>query len=107
MDWGDKDLELAIIEIRKRRTLDLVVFGHTHHSLRRSNNKLRETFLLDKYGTAYLNSACVPRRGKDVLGNSLCHFSWIEFTNGKLTHLSHRWFLENGSIAYEEKLLDL
>ena len=34
VDWGDKDLELAIDKIRKKRIPDLVVFGHMHHELK-------------------------------------------------------------------------
>jgi len=105
IDWGDKDLSIAIDHIRKIKVPDLVVFGHTHHQLKRGQGK-RVTFLKDIWGTAYLNAACVPRRGTTLKGESLCHFSWVEFKFNKLTHVSHRWYRKNSSLAYQEILLD-
>ncbi len=103
-DWGDKDLELAIDQIRRVRGIDLVVFGHMHHQLKRGMGN-RTTFLKDRHGTIFLNAACVPRKGKDQFGEKLSHFSWIEFTNGKITHASHRWYRSDSSIAYQESFL--
>ncbi len=105
MDWGDKDLELAIDQIRKKRVPELVVFGHMHHSIKGST-RTRCTFLEDQWGTSYLNAACVPRRGSDSSGKELAHFSWVEFVNGNLNHVSHRWFNSDFSIAYEQTLLN-
>ena len=104
MDWGDKDLGLALDQIRKFRIPELVVFGHTHHQLRIGGNRTRKTFARDIWGTSYLNAACVPRRGLDSTGQNLCHFSWVEFTKASLSHVSHRWFRKDASIAYEEIL---
>ncbi len=105
IDWGDKDLEIAIDVIRKRRVPELVVFGHMHHFLKRTKS-LRTTFFQDRWGTAYLNAACVPRRGQDTNGDYLCHFSWVEFVDSKLQHISHRWFRDDCSIAFQETLLN-
>ena len=105
VDWGDKDLSSAIDQIRRNiKVPELVVFGHTHHYLKRGKGK-RITFIKDVWGTAYLNAACVPRRGKDLTGEDLCHFSWVEFKNNQLSHVSHRWFRNDASLAYEEVLL--
>ena len=103
LDWGDKDLSLAIDQIRKIRVPSLVVFGHMHHSLRRGR-ETRKTYTKDRWGTVYLNAACVPRKGKDSFGDHLSHFSWVEFENGSLISVSHRWFRPDASIAYEQKL---
>ena len=103
IDWGDKDLALAIDQIRKVKVPDLVVFGHTHHQLRRGKGR-RVTFSKDIWGTIYLNAAFVPRRGKDNSGEYLTHFSWVEFENNKLEKLSHRWYRLDASLAYEETL---
>ena len=47
------------------------------------------------------------RRGLiDSEGRTLCHWSWVEFDQGELVHVSHRWFLPDGSVAYAETLLD-
>ena len=105
VDWGDKDLGIAIDQIRKFRIPELVVFGHTHHQLRKGNGT-RTTFFKDLWGTCYLNAACVPRRGVNASGENLCHFSWVEFSNGCLSHVSHRWYRQDGYLAYEEKLMN-
>ena len=106
IDWGDKDLMIAIHKIRKIKRPDLVVFGHTHHQLRRNLGN-RNTFVRDIWGTCYLNAACVPRRGRDSHGEYLTHFSWVEFENDCLVHVSHRWFRNDASLAYEEKLFEI
>lgn len=103
LDWGDKDLELAIIELRKKRLPDLVVFGHMHHKLK-SNNKYRDTFFQDKSGIKYLNAACVPRKFYDEHGHYLIHFSWVECEDQVIKSVSHRWFKKDGSLAYKEEL---
>ncbi len=103
IDWGDKDLELAIDEIKQIRKPDLVVFGHMHHNLKRGNG-IRSTFVQDRMGVSYLNAACVPRRIIDDLGRQLFHFSWVEFVNRKLSLVSHRWYLSSGYLAYEDTL---
>ncbi len=103
VDWGDQDLSIAIKQIRKFRIPELVVFGHMHHGLKRGGRE-RATFSMDSWGTAYLNAACVPRRLKDSSGNSLCHLSWAEFEEGKLSLLSHRWFRKDTSIASQKVL---
>ncbi len=103
IDWGDKDLALAIDQIRKYRIPDLVVFGHMHHQLKRGGGN-RRTFVKDKWGTLYLNAACVPRRVKDNLGNMLSHLSWVEILDNQINHISHRWFRSDTSVAYQETL---
>ena len=104
IDWGDKDLSIAIDRIREIRVPDLVVFGHTHHQLSRNQGN-RITFTKDLWGTCYLNVACVPRKGINSLGHNLSHFSWVEFDSKHLIHISHRWYLSDGTLAYEEVLL--
>ena len=43
---------------------------------------------------------------KDLEGNILCHFSWIEFVDDHLKYVAHRWFRNDGSIAKEQILLN-
>ena len=96
---------MLFTQIQKKRSVDLVVFGHMHHALKRGS-ETRQTFFKDQHrGTAYLNAACVPRRGIDKSGDELCHFSWVEFSNNKLVHVSHRWYKRDSSIAFQETLL--
>jgi len=102
-DWGDQDLALAIDRIRRHRPLPLVVFGHMHHRLRRGAGD-RLSFCIDRAGTAYLNSACVPRHGLDPQGRSLRHFSWVELSDGVLQEVSHRWYSPAGDLLYRQTL---
>ena len=102
-DWGDQDLALAVERIQRQRSLPLVVFGHMHHSLRRSQGE-RLTFLRDWRGTAYLNAACVPRHGHDPSGRELRHFSWIDLNGDGLQRASHRWYRPDGTLLYEQLL---
>jgi len=102
-DWGDRDLAVAISEIQKRRKIDLVIFGHMHNRLKR-NQGLRKMFKIDKKGTAYLNAAIVPRYKNNEEGELLVNFSWVEFTDNKISHVSHRWYSELGKICEEEIL---
>ena len=105
LDWGDKDLELAITKIREKRIPDLIVFGHMHHSLK-SGSRSRSTFIKDRWGTVYLNAASVPRYVKDSDGHTLRHLSWVEFIDGKLTYVAHKWFRKDASLAGEQILLE-
>ena len=105
LDWGDKDLALAIRILSKKRKPDLVVFGHMHHDLKRVN-KVRNSFLEDSFGIKYLNAASVPRRLEDNEGDQLCHFSWVEFKKKKLIFAAHRWFRSDATLAYEDILFE-
>ena len=102
-DWGDRDLASAISKIQKKRKIDLVIFGHMHDRLKR-NQGLRKMFKIDKEGTAYLNTAIVPRYKKNTNGELYVNFSWVEFVEKKLSHVSQRWYSESGEIC-EEKIL--
>lgn len=94
---------MAIQQIRRQRPLPLVVFGHMHHALKRGQGE-RLSFCRDRAGTAYLNTACVPRHGTDAEGRPLRHFSWVEFEGAQLVHASHRWYGLAGQLHYEERL---
>jgi uncharacterized protein (TIGR04168 family) len=102
-DWGDLDLALAIRQIRRQRPVPLVVFGHMHHALKRGQGE-RQSFCRDRAGTAYLNTACVPRHGVDGQGRALRHFSWVELAGQELISASHRWYGLGGALLYEERL---
>ena len=102
LDWGDRDLSVAISSIQKKRFIDLVVFGHMHNSLSR-NLGLRQMFKVDNKGTAYLNAAVVPRYKTNEDGKLFINFSWVEFEEKKLKHVSHRWYSETGRLCEEEK----
>ena len=103
-DWGDQDLALAIDQIRRHRPVPLVVFGHMHHRLKRGQGD-RLSCCTDRSGTAYLNTAFVPRHSCDDQGRELRHFSWVELRNGQIQELSHRWFDRDGTLRYRQTLL--
>jgi uncharacterized protein (TIGR04168 family) len=104
-DWGDQDLALAIDHIRRRRALALVVFGHMHHRLRRGAGE-RRTLVVDRGGTVYLNTACVPRHLVDDAGLALRHFSWAAFDGQGLRSVAHRWYGLDGRLQYQELLFE-
>ena len=104
-DWGDHDLALAINQIRRRRSLPLVVFGHMHHTLRRQKGQ-RRSLHRDQHGTVHLNSACVPRHGFDQQGRALRHLSWVSFQGQHLSHVSHRWYGPAGATALRRNPLE-
>ena len=103
-DWGDQDLALAIDRIRRLRPLPLVVFGHMHHRLKRGQGE-RRSFCVDRAGTAYLNTAFVPRHSQDERGQPLRHFSWVVLRDGQLREASHRWYGLDGRLLYQHTLL--
>ena len=94
---------LAINKIQKERFIDIVVFGHMHNVLKR-NLGLREMLIFDKKGTAYLNTAIVPRYKKNSLGKLIVNFSWVEFQDRTLSFVSQRWYTEMGEIEMENVL---
>ena len=61
-------------------------------------------FKIDKEGTAYLNTAIVPRYKTNKKGKLVVNFSWVEFVENKLKHISNRWYTELGEICEEEIL---
>ncbi len=105
LDWGDRDLSLAISKIQKERSVDLVIFGHTHNKLNRNLGE-RKMFLFDKNNTAYLNCAIVPRYKMIKNDEVLVNFSWIEFQNKKLKFISQRWYSEYGVLRSENILFE-
>ncbi|WP_413327074.1 TIGR04168 family protein [Synechococcus sp. MIT S9503] len=103
IDWGDRDLALALDRMQKIRPADLVVFGHMHHQLK-GQRGARITFHRDRRGTCFVNAACVPRVGLDESGMPLHHLTWVEFSGKELTLVSHRWYRPGGQLSYEQTL---
>ena len=106
VDWGDRDLNIALTEIKKNRKVDLVVFGHMHNILNRNQGK-RKMLKIDNEGTFFLNAAIVPRYKKDNAGRTLINFSWVEFCNNELNYIAQRWYSISGELESEELLFDL
>ena len=106
LDWGDRDLSIAITKIQKERLVDLVVFGHMHNQLNRNLGR-REMFVTDRNGTSYLNAAIVPRYTRDASSRIKINFSWVEFKDKKLSHVSQRWYSDNGQLEKENILFEI
>jgi|TARA_E500000178_G_scaffold61381_4_gene58063 uncharacterized protein (TIGR04168 family) len=104
-DWGDQDLQEAIVRIRRHRAVPLVVFGHMHHRLRHGAGE-RRSLHQDRQGTVYLNAACVPRHLDDADGAPLRHFSWVEMdSDGTVSLAAQRWYRADGAIERDDLLL--
>ena len=106
LDWGDRDLNIALSEIKKNRNVDLVVFGHMHSKLYR-NQGMRKMLKIDNAGTYYLNAAIVPRYKRDIEGKTLVNFTWVEFSDKKLSYIAQRWYSLCGKLENEEILFNL
>ena len=74
-----------------------------HNRLKR-NQGFRKMFKIDKKGTFYLNSAIVPRYKTNTKGELFVNFSWVEFIDNKISHISQRWYSESGKICEEDIL---
>ncbi len=103
IDWGDRDLAMALDRMQQSRPADLVVFGHMHHQLKGIRGE-RITFHRDRRGTCFVNAACVPRIGLDESGQPLHHLTWVEFAGTEPSLVSHRWYRPSGELSYEQTL---
>ena len=103
-DYGEPDLAEAIAQSRHLgKQIPLVAFGHMHHNLRHTEDRLRTMAATDSYGTFYLNAARVPRiihsdRGK------LRNFSLVTLDNGAVSEAKLVWVNDRYQIETEEIL---
>ena len=89
-DHGDLDFEEAIAQTRQMgKTIPLVAFGHMHHNLRHTKERLRKMVDVQD-GTVYLNAASVPRIVDTRIGK-VRNFSLVTLQNGAVTRASLAW----------------
>ncbi|MBW4623573.1 MAG: TIGR04168 family protein [Cyanosarcina radialis HA8281-LM2] len=101
-DFGDPDLKEAIDRTRLAgKTIPLVAFGHMHHHLRHTKERLRTPTYVDAAGTFYLNAASVPRI-LPVKGDRWRNFSLVSLQTGVVTQASLVWLDRQFQIASEE-----
>ncbi len=97
-DYGDPDLTAAIRASQEAgQPPALVVFGHMHHRLRHTKQRLRQGFAQDEWGTVYLNVASVPRivgKGDERRRN----FTLITLEGRKVTEADLVWTDNQGRI---------
>ena len=95
-DWGDRDLELAIAQIKDLGyRIPCVVAGHMHHRLLYPRGALRTRFLR-RARTLYINAAVVPRLRNHENGTQLGHFLRITCSSGRVDSLEEEWVNVNG-----------
>ena len=46
----------------------------------------------------------MPRYKNNVEGELLVNFSWVEFVDNEISHISSRWYSKSGEICEEEIL---
>ncbi len=102
-DYGDPDLEAAIDQSRGLgKTIPLVAFGHMHHHLRHTKERLRKMVSIDAFGTVYLNSASVPRIRQTDAG-TLRNFSLVTLESQTVSRASLVWV--NQSLEIHSELI--
>ncbi|OLP17353.1 TIGR04168 family protein [Leptolyngbya sp. 'hensonii'] len=103
-DHGDPDLEAAIDQMQQMgKTIPLVTFGHMHHQLRHTQDRLRRPTHVSPAGTLYLNAAYVPRLVRRETG-TIRHFTLVEWQSGDVLEASLVWLDENFAISRKQVL---
>ncbi|MBR8827185.1 MAG: TIGR04168 family protein [Gomphosphaeria aponina SAG 52.96 = DSM 107014] len=103
-DYGDPDLSQAIAQVRAAgKKIPLVTFGHMHHRLRHTKERLRTVVNQDREGTIYYNCASVPRILEEN-GEKLRNFSLISLEKGIVTSISLVWLGEDVRMKSEKIL---
>ncbi len=104
-DHGDPDLAEAIAQTRALgKNIPLVAFGHMHHNLRHTKDRLREMSAMQN-GTVYLNAASVPRI-RDTEQGKIRNFSLVTLESGVVTQASLVWLDANFAIESEAILYE-
>lgn len=103
-DHGDPDFEVAIAQTQNLgKQIPLVTFGHMHHRLRHTSQRLRTIVTTDSVGRIYLNSASVPRILQTET-NRLRNFSLVSLAKGVVTSIFLVWVGNDYSIVLKELL---
>lgn len=104
-DFGDPDFQSAIeISRHSGKKVSLVTFGHMHHTLRHTKERLRTIVNQDSYDTIYLNAASTPRI-QDINGENIHKFSLVTLEEEKVTNISLILINEKMNIIEEKNLL--
>lgn len=97
-DHGDPDFASAIAQTRELgKTIPLVTFGHMHHSLRSTKQRLR-TSIATHQDTLYLNAALVPRI---IQTNHVRqrNFSIVQLCNQRVVQASLVWVADQAVVS--------
>jgi uncharacterized protein (TIGR04168 family) len=85
------------------KKIPLVTFGHMHHTMRHTKEKLRTAIFASPEGTVYLNSASVPRIIQ-TQSDRLRNFSLVSLEAGVVSQISLVWVGKDYTVV-SEKLL--
>jgi len=110
-DFGDPDFQSAITKwrcaIALSRPLDkhisLVTFGHMHHRLRHTKERLRTIVNRDQHNTIYLNAASTPRI-QEIGGIKTHNYSIVTYEQNQITDISLLWVNQNLEIVFSTPL---
>lgn len=101
-DYGDPDLAAALAIVRATgKKIPLVAFGHMHHQLRHTKERLRTAYK-QVQDTLYLNAARCPRIVESAAGETLRNFSIVTLLGDRATTASLIWVNSQGQICAEE-----
>jgi uncharacterized protein (TIGR04168 family) len=100
-DYGDPDLEAAISILQAQgKSVPLVTFGHMHHKLRHTKERLRQPIVVHP-GTVYLNAARCPRI-LATIERTVRNFSLVTLVDGKVMQAGLVWMTEDFQVGLEE-----
>ena len=103
-DFGDPDFFEAIAQTRASgKTIPLVTFGHMHHNLRNTKQRLRTATYASPEGTIYLNAASVPRIIQTE-SERRRNFSIVTLQAGVVSQISLVWVGKDFTVASEQIL---
>ena len=100
-DYGDPDFTEAIAILQARgKSIPLVTFGHMHHKLRHTKERLRDPIIV-RPETVYLNAARCPRI-LSTIERTLRNFSLVTLVDGKVAKAGLVWITEDYQVGLEE-----
>jgi uncharacterized protein (TIGR04168 family) len=100
-DYGDPDLAAAIARLQAQgKSIPLVTFGHMHHKLRHTKERLRQPIVV-RPGTIYLNAARCPRI-LSTIERTVRNFSLVTIVDGKVAQAGLVWMTEDFQVGLEE-----
>lgn len=101
-DFGDPDFAEAIAQTQALgKHVPFVTFGHMHHSLRHTKERLRTAVSTNPDGIVYLNSASVPRIIQTP-SDRLRNFSIVSLEAGVVSQISLVWVGQDYSVVSEQ-----
>lgn len=100
-DYGDPDLEAAISILKQQgKSIPLVAFGHMHHKLRHTKERLRQPIVV-RSDTIYLNAARCPRI-LATIERTVRNFSIVTMVEGRIVQAGLVWMTEDYQVGLEE-----